>query len=41
MTYGIVASAEKLKQRYGYSFNYDALGAFKDAVQKRRQNGTL
>jgi UDP-glucose 4-epimerase len=41
MTYGIVASADKLQKHYGYTFKYDALGAFKDAVEKRRQNGTL
>lgn len=41
MAYGIVADPAKLKNRYNYRFRYSAKDAFKDAVIKRRQNGTL
>jgi len=40
-TYGIVASPKKLRDRYQYRFRFGSLGAFLDAVSKRRQNGTL
>lgn len=39
--YGIAASAHKIKKRYNYVFKYNSLEAFNDAVDKRRQNGTL
>ncbi len=41
MTYGIVASPEKLKKRYNYVFKMHSLEAFLDAVEKRKANGTL
>ncbi|MBI5422059.1 NAD-dependent epimerase/dehydratase family protein [Candidatus Peregrinibacteria bacterium] len=41
MAYGIVASPVKLMDALGYRFKYSTKGAFMDAVEKRRQNGTL
>lgn len=39
--YGIAASADKLKKRYNYTFKYNSLEAFNDAIEKRQRNGTL
>ena len=41
MAYGIVVSPEKLINTLGYTFIYNTREAFMDAVEKRRQNGTL
>lgn len=41
MAYGIVASSEKLTKTLGYQMKYGTKDAFMDAVEKRKQNGTL
>ncbi len=40
-TYGIVASPQKLMDRYNYKFKYSTLDAFRSTIKERKQRGTL